>query len=101
MKKGNQTPTQSFVLTYRKTKGQEAIDLYNETGRTCQYRKVKVNIYAPKVAISKLCEDYAKSINGIANVEKFKALSMIEIAKDRLTAVQSIISRIDYVNPSH
>ena len=36
MKKGNQTPTQSFVLTYRKTKGQEAIDLYNETGRTCQ-----------------------------------------------------------------
>lgn len=65
------------------------------------YRKVEVNIYAPKVPISKLCEDYANSINGIANIEKFKAQSLIEMAKDRLTAVQSIISRIEYVNPSH
>lgn len=65
------------------------------------YRKVEVNIYAPKVKISRLCEDYANSINRIANTEKVKALSMIETAKDRLTEVQSIISRIDYVNPSH
>jgi len=28
-KKGRQTPTQSVVLPYSKTKGQEAIDLYN------------------------------------------------------------------------
>ena len=65
------------------------------------YRKVEVNIYAPRVKISTLCERYANSINRIANTEKVKALSMIETAKDRLTAVQSIISRIDYVNPSH
>lgn len=31
-----QTPTQSLVLPYEKTKGKEAIDLYNETGRTAQ-----------------------------------------------------------------
>ncbi len=31
---GRQTPTQSFVLPYVDTKGQEAIDIYNETGRT-------------------------------------------------------------------
>ena len=31
-RKGRQTPTQSVVLPYLKTKGQEAIDLYNSTG---------------------------------------------------------------------
>lgn len=35
-RKGRQTPTQSIVLPYTKTKGQEAIDLYNLTGRTAQ-----------------------------------------------------------------
>ena len=35
-RKGRQTPTQSVVLPYLKTKGQEAIDLYNSTGRTAQ-----------------------------------------------------------------
>lgn len=35
-KKGRQTPTQSVVLPYAKTYGQEAIDLYNSTGRTAQ-----------------------------------------------------------------
>lgn len=35
--KGRQTPTQSVTLPYRETKGQEAIDYYNEeTGRTAQ-----------------------------------------------------------------
>lgn len=33
---GRQTPTQSVVLPYEKTRGQEAIDLYNNTGRTAQ-----------------------------------------------------------------
>lgn len=33
---GRQTPTQSVVLPYKKTRGQEAIDLYNNTGRTAQ-----------------------------------------------------------------
>ena len=33
---GCQTPTQSVVLPYLQTKGQEAIDLYNSTGRTAQ-----------------------------------------------------------------
>lgn len=33
---GRQTPTQSVVLPYSQTNGQEAIDLYNSTGRTAQ-----------------------------------------------------------------
>lgn len=33
---GNQKPTQSFLLPYTKTEGQEAIDLYNKTGRVAQ-----------------------------------------------------------------
>lgn len=36
VRKGRQTPTQSVVLPYVETKGQEAIDLYNSTGRTAQ-----------------------------------------------------------------
>lgn len=35
-RKGRQTPTQGFVLPYQKTIGQEAIALYNSTGRTAQ-----------------------------------------------------------------
>lgn len=35
-RKGRQTPTQGFVLPYTKTFGQEAVDLYNTTGRTAQ-----------------------------------------------------------------
>lgn len=35
-RKGRQTPTQSIVLPYEETKGQEAIDLYNSSGRTAQ-----------------------------------------------------------------
>ena len=35
-RKGRQTPTQSVTLPYSKTKGQEAIELYNSTGRTAQ-----------------------------------------------------------------
>lgn len=33
---GRQTPTQSVILPYKKTAGQEAIGLYNKTGRTAQ-----------------------------------------------------------------
>ncbi len=33
---GRQTPTQSVVLPYYDTRGQEAIDAYNESGRTAQ-----------------------------------------------------------------
>lgn len=33
---GRQTPTTSLVLPYNKTKGQEAIDIYNKTGRTAR-----------------------------------------------------------------
>lgn len=36
LRKGRQTPTQSVVLPYYATKGQEAIDLYNASGRTAQ-----------------------------------------------------------------
>ncbi len=36
LRKGRQTPTQSVVLPYFDTKGQEAIDSYNESGRTAQ-----------------------------------------------------------------
>ena len=35
-RKGRQTPTQSIVLPYSKTLGQEAVDIYNRTGRTAQ-----------------------------------------------------------------
>lgn len=35
-RKGRQTPTQSVVLPYFTTKGQEAIDYYNSSGRTAQ-----------------------------------------------------------------
>ena len=35
-RKGRQTPTQSVVLPYTQTYGQDAIDLYNSTGRTAQ-----------------------------------------------------------------
>ena len=35
-RKGNQYPTQSHTIEYVKSKGQEAIDLYNSTGRTAQ-----------------------------------------------------------------
>lgn len=33
---GRQTPTQSFILPYKETKGAEAVELYNRTGRTAQ-----------------------------------------------------------------
>ena len=36
LRKGRQIPTQSVVLPYFATKGQEAIDLYNSSGRTAQ-----------------------------------------------------------------
>ena len=36
LRKGRQTPTQSVVLPYYDTKGQEAIDSYNASGRTAQ-----------------------------------------------------------------
>lgn len=35
-RKGRQTPTQTVVLPYFDTKGQEAVDLYNHSGRTAQ-----------------------------------------------------------------
>lgn len=35
-KLGRQTPTAAVVLPYTTTHGQEAIDLYNTTGRTAQ-----------------------------------------------------------------
>lgn len=35
-RRGRQTPTRSVVLPYDQTFGQEAIDLYNSTGRTAQ-----------------------------------------------------------------
>ena len=36
MKKGNQTPTQALTLPFRKSMGNEAVSLYNRTGRVCQ-----------------------------------------------------------------
>lgn len=35
-RKGRQTPTKSIILPYTETKGKEAIDLYNSSGRTAQ-----------------------------------------------------------------
>ena len=36
IRKGRQTPTQSVVLPYFVTKGNEAIETYNQCGRTAQ-----------------------------------------------------------------
>lgn len=36
MKTGNQTPTQAVTLPYKESKGEEAKDLYEQTGRKCQ-----------------------------------------------------------------
>lgn len=36
VRKGRQTPTKSIILPYTETKGREAIDLYNSSGRTAQ-----------------------------------------------------------------
>ena len=36
VRRGRQTPTQSVVLPYTSTRGQEAIDLYNASGKTAQ-----------------------------------------------------------------
>lgn len=36
MKKGNQTPTQKVVLPFKNSKYKEAVNIYNQTGRTCQ-----------------------------------------------------------------
>lgn len=36
VRKGRQTPTKSIILPYTKTRGQEAIELYNSSGRTAQ-----------------------------------------------------------------
>lgn len=35
-RKGRQTPTKSYILPYEKTMGQDAVDIYNQTGRTAQ-----------------------------------------------------------------
>ena len=35
-RKGRQLPTQSVILPYEQTHGEEAVDLYNKTGRTAQ-----------------------------------------------------------------
>ena len=35
-RKGRQTPTKSIILPYTETRGKEAIDLYNSSGRTAQ-----------------------------------------------------------------
>ena len=34
--KGRQTPTRSYILPYEKSDGQEAIDLYQKSGKTAQ-----------------------------------------------------------------
>lgn len=36
VRKGRQSPTKSIILPYTETRGQEAIDLYNSSGRTAQ-----------------------------------------------------------------
>ena len=41
-KKGQQKPTASLILKYSKTWGQDAIDLYNRTGRTAQEWQIRL-----------------------------------------------------------
>lgn len=44
MRKGNQTPTQAVKLPYRTTRGKDAAELYNRTGRKCQnWQKRQLN----------------------------------------------------------
>lgn len=42
IRKGRQTPTTSYVLPYDKTYGQDAIDLYNSSGRTAQQWQMEI-----------------------------------------------------------
>lgn len=42
IRRGRQTPTQFFTLPYAFTKGQEAIEIYNSTGRTAQEWQVNL-----------------------------------------------------------
>ena len=35
-RKGRQTPTKSIILPYTETRGQEAIEIYNSSGRIAQ-----------------------------------------------------------------
>lgn len=65
------------------------------------YKKVEVNIYAPAKSIKALYNDYCTSINKLAEIEKVKATTMIECAKNRLTSAECFISRINFVNPSN
>lgn len=46
-RKGRQTPTQSIVLPYEKTYGNEAIDIYNTTGKKAQEWQERVKSYKP------------------------------------------------------
>ncbi len=44
MPKASQTPTQAVTLPYKKSRGNEAANLYNRTGRTCQdWQKKQLN----------------------------------------------------------
>ena len=49
-RKGNQNPTQSVFLEYEKTKGQEAVNYYEESGREAY--PWQVNILDPMLAIN-------------------------------------------------
>ena len=45
VRRGRQTPTKSIILPYTETHGQEAIDLYNSSGRTAQEWQELLMIY--------------------------------------------------------
>lgn len=50
-KKGRQTPTVTFALKYKKTHAQEAVNYYEESGRTAQ--KWQVNLLKDILAVNK------------------------------------------------
>ena len=59
-RRGCQTPSRSVFLPYSKTYGQEAVDLYDPTGRTAQeWQKVRdvVDAYIREKQFAGICRD--------------------------------------------
>jgi hypothetical protein len=65
------------------------VDSYNEL-----YKKVEVNVYSLKVAPSTLAVEYNTSRERMATIEKTKAETLIDFAKQKLTEAEQLLQGI-------
>jgi hypothetical protein len=65
------------------------VDGYNEL-----YKKVEVNVYSLKVAPSTLAVEYNTSRERMATIEKTKAETLIDCAKQKLTEAERLLQGI-------